>query len=153
MKEVAYKKMGCGTKVMVDDYVVSLLDRNPNVELHIGTDSQNYSRHTVYVTTVVFRYRKQGAHVIYNRERVPKINDLWTRLWTELERSTQIALFLKNDLGIDIHQIDLDYNDNPRYASYKLKKAAMGYVESLGFKAKTKPNLLLATGAANVLCH
>ncbi len=153
MDEKVYNKMGCGTRVQVDDYVPGLLNQNPNVELHIGTDSQNYSKHTVYVTTVVFRFVKQGAHVIYKKDRVPKITNIWTRLWSELERSTNLALYLKNDCGIDVHQIDLDYNDNPRYASYKLKKAAVGYVESLGFSAKTKPNLLMATGAANVLCH
>jgi predicted RNase H-related nuclease YkuK (DUF458 family) len=153
MSKNIYRKMGCGTSVEIDIYTPSILNTNPNIELYIGTDSQNYSSHTVYVTTIVFRYQKQGAHVIYKRDRVPKINDLWTRLWTELERSTTLALFLKNDCGIDIHQIDLDYNENPRFASYKLHKAAVGYVESLGFKAKTKPSLLLATGAANVLCH
>ncbi len=148
-----YHKMGCGTQVIVDDYISNYINRNPNVRLYIGTDSQNFSKHTVYVTTVVFRFTKQGAHVIYKKEKVPKISDTWTRLWSELERSTNLALFLKNDRGIEVHQIDLDYNDNPRYASYKLRKAAVGYVEALGFNAKTKPNLLIAVGAANVLCH
>lgn len=153
MEKVVYNKMGCGSKVQVSDYILSLLNRNPNVELYVGTDSQNYSKHTVYVTTIVFRYKKQGAHVIYKKDKVPKITDMWTRLWAELERSTHLALFIKDKVGVDVDQIDLDYNDNPRYASNKLSKAAVGYVESLGFKAKTKPHLLLATGAANVLCH
>jgi predicted RNase H-related nuclease YkuK (DUF458 family) len=153
MKARIYNKMGCGTQVSIDDYTNALISDNPNIELYIGTDSQNYSKHTIYVTTLVFRYNKQGAHVIYKKDRVPKITDIWTRLWAELERSTNLALFLKNDCGIAVDQIDLDYNENPRFASYKLYKAAVGYVESLGFRTKTKPNLLLATSAANVLCH
>jgi predicted RNase H-related nuclease YkuK (DUF458 family) len=57
------------------------------LEVHVGCDSQNYKRHTVYATTVVFDIPGNGAHVIYRKEKVPKINDLWTKLWGETERS------------------------------------------------------------------
>ena len=50
-------------------------------------------------------------------------------------------------------RIDLDYNEDPKYPSNKLVKAAVGYVESLGYKAKTKPGLLLATYAADGCCR
>jgi len=123
------------------------------VEVYVGCDSQNYPDSTVYVSTILFRYPNNGAKVIYRKERLPKIIDMWSRLWAELERSIEMAQFLRETCGIRITQIDLDYNSNPSFASNKLCSAAMGYIESLGFSAKTKPNLLMATWAANVLCH
>ncbi len=43
---------------------------------------------------MVLRFHRNGAQVIYRRERAPKVNDLWTRLWGEVERSLAVALLL-----------------------------------------------------------
>jgi predicted RNase H-related nuclease YkuK (DUF458 family) len=148
-----YKKMGSGEHITLDHYLPDYLKKHPTVELFIGSDSHSYNNHTVYVTTLVFRYRKRGAHVVYSKERVPRINDLWSRLWDEMERSASLALHLRENHGVSVSQIDLDYNDNPKYPSYKVRQAAMGYIEALGFNPKTKPTMLPATGAADFLCH
>jgi predicted RNase H-related nuclease YkuK (DUF458 family) len=134
-------------------HVYSIKASCPEVEIHIGCDSQNYRVYTVYVTTVVFRYPNNGAHVIYFKEKIPKINDLWSKLWGELERSAKLALTLRDNHGFEVEQIDLDYNSDPSYPSYKLLNAASGYLSSLGFNSKAKPNLLMAVWAANSLCH
>ena len=67
--------MGGRLKHDVCDYITAMTQES-EVEVHVGCDSQNHKRHTVYVTTVVFRFPNNGAHVIYRRERVPKILDL-----------------------------------------------------------------------------
>lgn len=148
-----FKKMSDRSAVELADYAKSIVEQNPGVEVYVGCDSQNYSSNTVYVSTVLFRYQNRGAHVVYTKENVSKISDLWTRLWAETERSIAVATFLTNDCDVDVKQIDMDYNSDPQFASNKLISAAVGYAESLGFKAKTKPDLLMATWAANVLCH
>ena len=106
----------------------------------------------IYATAVVFRYTN-GAHILYNREKYPLVKDLWSRLWKEVEKSIEVAEFLRKECGIKATRIDLDYNEDPKYPSNKLVKAAVGYVESLGYKAKTKPGLLLATYAADGCCR
>lgn len=136
----------------VSDYVATM-SQEENVEIHVGCDSQNYKRYTVYVTTVVFRFPENGAHVIYRRERVPKITDLWTKLWGETERSVDLANLILSECNVRVKQIDLDFNSDPAYPSQKLISASAGYITSLGFEAKAKPNLLMAAWAANVLCH
>ena len=73
---------------------------NRKVEVHVGCDSQNHKRHTVYVTTVVFRFPNNGAHVIYRRERVPKILDMWTKLWGETERSVELANLILEECNL-----------------------------------------------------
>ena len=120
-----------------------------NVRLYIGCDSQNKSEWTSYATTVVLHIGTTGCHVLYQRERVrPRINDFWTRLWKEVERSVEVALYLQEN-GIEVDNIDLDLNDDPNMRSNKLVAAAKGYVESLGIKARIKPELLPAIHAAD----
>jgi predicted RNase H-related nuclease YkuK (DUF458 family) len=134
-------------------YVQEMTARNNEIKVYVGTDSQNYQHNTVYVSTVVLRYENNGAHVIYQKEKVAKITDRWTRLWDELQRSIELAGYLRFEGGIEIDQIDLDFNSDPSYFSHKLLPAAVGYVQSMGYDAKSKPDLLMATWAANVLCH
>jgi len=148
-----FKLMNNGEKVEVFEYTRTYVRAHPEVEVHIGCDSQNFQNHTVYVTAIVFRYPRQGGHVIYRKEKVKKIDDLWTKLWGEIERSVFLANELNSLCQLRVAQIDLDYNSDPSYPSNKLLSAATGYAQSLGFSAKAKPELLMAAWAANVLCH
>jgi len=47
----------------------------------------------------------------------------------------------------------MDLNSDPRFGSNKLHNAAVGHVRALGYVAHTKPEMLIATWAANVLCQ
>ena len=58
--------MGGKLKHDVCEYITAMTSES-KVEVHVGCDSQNHKRHTVYVTTVVFRFPNNGAHVIYRR--------------------------------------------------------------------------------------
>ena len=144
--------MGGRLKHDVCDYITAMTQES-EVEVHVGCDSQNHKRHTVYVTTVVFRFPNNGAHVIYRRERVPKILDMWTKLWGETERSVELANLILEECNLRVHQSDLDFNSDSQYASHKLVSASSGYITSLGFNSKVKPDLLMAAWAANVLCQ
>ena len=148
-----FKKMGSNEDVILLDYVKSVIEKNPETKIYIGCDSQSFSNKTIYITTVVFRHDKRGAHVIYRKETIPRVKDLWTKLWNELTRSIDVAGYLKVEGKIDIHQIDLDYNTNPRHKSNMVLKAAVGYVESFGYKYAVKPQTLMAISVANELCR
>lgn len=123
------------------------LFKNQELRLYLGCDSQN-KLNTTYATTLVFNVAATGCHVIYRKEVVPLISDMWTRLWGEAERSVETALYLREH-DIEIDTIDLDYNIDPKFKSNKVVTAAVGYVESLGFKARIKPDLLPAAYAAD----
>lgn len=133
-------------------YALRMISTHPECEVHVGCDSQNFRSHTVYVTTVVFRFPHNGAHVIYKKEKVPRIEDMWTKLWGETERSVQTA-YLLDKHEANVSQIDLDFNSDASYASHKLLSASQGYISSLGFIPKAKPHLLMAVWMANALCH
>lgn len=65
----------------VFDYVKKMKEENPDCVIHIGCDSQNFRDKTTYVTAIVFRFPGHGAHVIYRKEKIPKIDVMWTKLW------------------------------------------------------------------------
>lgn len=148
-----FKTMNNHVPIHLLDYVAGSIEKNPNLKVYVGTDSQNYKKTTVYVSTVVLRYEQNGAQVLYEREYVDKITDRWTRLWNELQRSIDLACYLREEGGFKIEQIDLDYNSDPKYFSNKLFSAAVGYVQAMGYEPKAKPDMLMATWAANVLCN
>jgi predicted RNase H-related nuclease YkuK (DUF458 family) len=137
----------------VCDYVAEVMGAGDKAILYVGCDSQNYRSYTVYVTTVVFRYPGSGAHVIYRKEKVPRIEDMWTKLWGETERSVALAHLLREEAGVHVEQIDLDFNQDPAHPSNKLLSASAGYIQSLGFQSGAKPDLLMAAWAADALCH
>jgi len=148
-----FKKIGCDEGVELLQYVNSVLEKTQHVKIYVGCDSQSFSNKTIYVTTIVFRNENRGAHVIYKRESVPRVKDLWTKLWGELQRAIDAAGYLKVEGGIEIHQIDMDYNTNPKHKSNIILKTAIGYVESMGYKYAVKPQTLIAISAANELCR
>ncbi len=145
--------MADGSMVEPIGHLSGLLAVAPNALLRIGSDSQNLGDRTIYTTTVVLRYRANGAHVIHLRAKAHRITDLWSRLWGEVERSLAVAHWLSQEGHLPVHGIDLDLNPDPSVGSHLLYSAAIGLVRARGYEPRTKPELLMATWAANVLCH
>lgn len=145
-----FKKLTSHTSFDLAEYTIEYLEKNKDyeVKMYLGCDSQTKGITTTYATTLVFHVASSGCHVIYKKEVLPVISDMWNRLWKETELSLATALYLR-DAGIEIDTIDLDYNINPVHNSNKIVKSAVGYVESFGFKARVKPDLLPACHAAD----
>jgi predicted RNase H-related nuclease YkuK (DUF458 family) len=146
-----FRRLTDSVQINLGEYLKKYIDEvgAENVRLYIGCDSQNKKSWTSYATTVVIHIGNTGCHVLYQRERIsPRINDFWTRLWREVERSVEVALYLQ-EYNIIVDNIDLDLNSDPNMKSHKLVSAARGYVESLGIKANIKPELLPAICAAD----
>lgn len=149
-----FKKLTGGEQFDLAKYTKEYLEANKEyaVKMYLGCDSQTKADKTTYATTLVFHVESSGCHIIYKKEVVPVIRDMWNRLWKETELSVKAALYLREN-GIEINTIDLDYNIDPIHESNRLVKAAVGYVESLGFKARVKPELLPAVYAADTIVN
>ena len=147
-----FRKILDETKFELSNYVLKYLSdsESKNIKIHVGCDSQNIGKSTHYATTVVFHIGNSGCHFVYKKEKLPKIDDMWTKLWGETTRSVEIANYLK-DNGVNIHSVDLDFNSNDSHKSNKLVSASVGYVESMGFKANIKPSILPAISAADMM--
>jgi predicted RNase H-related nuclease YkuK (DUF458 family) len=100
---------------------------------------------------VVLHYGNNGGHVLYAKEQMNKIRDRFTRLWNEVEMSINLAVYLK-DNGIDPSYVDLDLNPDPKCGSNNVLRSALGYVESMGFTPRCKPDAISASYVADRIC-
>jgi len=133
------------------EYIKNYIEQNPDVLIYIGTDSVD-RKQTIYVTTICFRHPHAGAHVIYKREREIKSPDLFTKLWREVEKSSEVGNYVKDYIFNGTHlTIDLDLSPLPRNASNITHDAARGYMIAQGFKVRSKPQAWSATRAADHL--
>ena len=147
-----FKKLADGSDIDLATYLKNYIKNNSNnsIRIYVGCDSHVKGEHTTYVSTVVIHVGNSGCHVLYKKEKVDPIRDLFRKLWGEVERSVEVTLYLREN-GINIHTIDLDLNHQEEHASNKVVNAAMGYVKSLGIKVRIKPDILPAIAAADNL--
>jgi predicted RNase H-related nuclease YkuK (DUF458 family) len=140
-----------GNKVDPIIHTKKILNKNPFVSIHIGTDSQSRAKKTQFATVIAYRYGNRGVHYILSKVGFPKIKDLWTRLWKEAEMSINVSKLITNSLNISV-EIDMDYNEDNNFKSNKLVAATKGWANSLGYKVNVKPNIQIATKAADHHC-
>lgn len=149
--ELTFKKFTGEKLVNVTDYVKNYCNKNKEVEILIGTDSQNRGLKTVYSTVIVLYTPGHGGHCIFRRWNTPKERVRSVRLLNEVEESIKTAQTLV-DAGCNKPKyIDIDINPNPRYKSYEVYQTAKGWVESLGYEVRFKTIAALATSVADWL--
>ena len=137
-----------GLEINPFSYTSQIIEKSPDVKIHVGTDSQSENNQTKFITAIAYRYDRRGVHYIFSKTNSPKIKNLWNRLFKETELSLSIAEKLKNKLNISL-EIDMDYNENENFFSNKLVPLAKGWANSLGYKVNIKPNEQIATSAAD----
>jgi predicted RNase H-related nuclease YkuK (DUF458 family) len=147
-----FKILVSNTRVNVFDYVKSYLDKNPDTQIMIGCDSQNKGDCTIYGIVLVLYRESRGGHVLYHRTQIPRIKDRWLRLWSEVERSVALANQLVEEGLPKANYIDIDLNPDPRFKSNDVVRAAVGLVESMGYKARVKPFAMTASYCADKIC-
>tara|TARA_B100000242_G_C42646654_1_gene303930 strand:- start:68 stop:517 length:450 start_codon:yes stop_codon:yes gene_type:complete len=140
-----------GERVDTVNHTLEIMKSYPYAEIHIGTDSQNINKETLYTTVIAYRLGSRGVHYIFSKQKKEIIRDMWTRLWKEAEYSVDVAEWLTKKITLKV-EIDMDYNEDKSYKSHKLISAAKGWANSLGYKVNVKPNNQIATRAADYHC-
>lgn len=145
-----YFKTEQGELVNIVEHTLDQIQKWPNLVIRIGTDSQNYSGITRYVTTIVYRYGHRGAHYIYFKEQVPRIRNEWARLYEEGIRTIAAAELLQEEIPVAIEALEFDYNDNKKTLSSQLVQTFKNWG---GFNAAFKSGEMLACKAADHICR
>ena len=109
-----------GNRIDPIEHTRNILAQNPFVNIHIETDSQSIAKQTRYITVIAYRFGNRGVHYILKKNGLPKIKDLWTRLWKETEMSIDVAERIKNKLNIKA-EIDMDYNEDENFKRVKVR--------------------------------
>jgi predicted RNase H-related nuclease YkuK (DUF458 family) len=149
-----------GKLVDILDYTIQRLSKDPDVKIHIGTDSQVKGGEIHYVICIVYRVGKKGAHFIYKKikkDRPPKTvsqdEQVNMRLNEEVYMTMEIAQFLQSNTSIHIESVEFDFNFEPEHISNRLTSMATGWAKGVGFNAKIKPDELIACRAADHICR
>ena len=117
----------------------------------IGTDSQVRSGSVEFATVIVFLREKKGGFMFIQNDRMDKTIGLRERLILEVAKSVEVAYNLCDLL--DEHSIELevhaDINTDPHFQSNVALREAMGYILSMGFVFKAKPDAFASTSCAD----
>jgi predicted RNase H-related nuclease YkuK (DUF458 family) len=117
----------------------------------IGTDSQVKGAVTDFATVIVFIREKRGAFMFIHQERTSQTMSIKERMLTEVQKSIDIAYKLCDLL--DLYDVELevhaDINTNPMFKSNAALHEAMGYILSMGFVFKAKPEAFASSCCAN----
>ena len=134
------------------EYIRDYISTRENVEILVGSDSQSYrNTKTVYGVVIALYTKGKGAHVLCNKESVPIERNTPGRLLTEVWKSIEVAEYLKNNGLPKPLYIDIDLNPDPKYKSNQVLRQAVGLVEGMGYKVRTKHLGAMVTYAANHL--
>lgn len=137
----------------VSEYVKNYVEEHKldNIEIMIGTDSQNKGSKTIYSTVIVMYTPGHGGHCIFRRWKTPKEKIRQVRLLKEVEESLNIANELVENGCPKPKYIDIDINPNPKYKSNEVFQTAKGWIESMGYEVRFKTLAPLVTSVADWL--
>ena len=146
-----------GTKIeipisdAVENSLIHERELGNQIKVFIGTDSQVRGAETEFATVIVLLRKGRGGFMFINNDRTTQKMSLKERMLIEVHRSIEIAyhlcnLFDKYKTDLEVHA---DINTNPRFGSNAALSEAMGYIVSMGFTFKAKPDATAASCCAN----
>lgn len=150
--EKYFRKEG-GELINAVEHTLEQINLWSNLKIYIGTDSQNFSSITRYVTTIVYRYGNRGAHYIYFREDVPRVKTDYLRLYDEGVRTINTFEMLTSEIPVSVEALEFDYADAKKTISSKLVQDFRGWVAGIQQKAVFKSGWMIATKAADHICR
>lgn len=129
--------------------------------VYVGTDSKQSKYNTTFITVIIIHRGAKsseggrGCQVFPYTHSVPKITNLKQKLAEEVNTVMKFTLDLIYDadgnivVPLDMVEVHMDLNPNPKHKSYVAVKEAMAYVQGQGLTARIKPYALAATGTSD----
>jgi uncharacterized protein len=121
----------------------------------IGTDSQVRGKITDFATVIVFRRKQKGGFMYIHSEKLKQKMSIKERMLLEVSKSIEIAyelcpLLERYNVELEVHA---DINTDPSFKSNSALKEAMGYILSMGFVFKAKPEAYASSACANKIVN
>ncbi len=138
-------------KEAVEETIIRETEAGHRLKICIGSDSQVRSGIVEFATVIVFLREKKGGFMFINNSRTLRTMSLKERMIMEVAKSVDIAYNLCNLL--DFYHVELevhaDINTDPAFQSNTALKEAMGYILSMGFVFKAKPDAFASSSCAD----
>ena len=134
----------------IENAIIRETDNGYKLKVCIGTDSQVKGSFTDFATVIVLLREHHGGFMYIHQEKTTQKMTIKERMLVEVQKSIESAYSICDLL--DLYDVDLevhaDINTNPMFKSNKALNEAMGYILSMGFIFKAKPEAF-----ASYLCR
>ncbi len=141
-------------EIAVEKTIIKEQNLGNNLKVCIGTDSQVRGKKIEFASVIVFLREGKGGFMFVSNYRVRNKMSLKERMLYEVSKSIEIAYELCELL--DLYDVDLevhaDINTNPQFKSNPALSEAMGYILSMGFQFKAKPDAFASSSCADKMC-
>ena len=139
----------------VEDAIVRETKKGHRLKVCIGTDSQVKGAVTDFATVIVLLRAHHGGFMYIHQEKTAQRMSIKERMLVEVQKSIETAYSICDLL--DLYDVDLevhaDINTNPMFKSNKALNEAMGYILSMGFIFKAKPEAFASSTCADKMVH
>lgn len=138
----------------VEKTLIAEQAKGNKLKVCIGTDSQQRGKVIEFATVIVFLREKRGGFMFISNDQSLYKMKLKERLLAEVTKSIEIAYKLcdlldKYEVDLEVHA---DINTNPQFPSNPALAEAMGYILSMGFAFKAKPDAFASSSCADKMC-
>jgi predicted RNase H-related nuclease YkuK (DUF458 family) len=135
----------------VEEAILREQESGFRLKVCIGTDSQVIGDEVHFATVIVFLREKRGGFMFISNEVNARKMTLRERMILEVGRSVEVAYALcelldRHDVALEVHA---DINTDPAFESNAALKEAMGYILSMGFVFKAKPDAFASSSCAD----
>jgi uncharacterized protein len=139
----------------VENAIIRESDNGYRLKVCIGTDSQVKGPVTDFATVIVLLREHHGGFMYIHQEKTTHKMSIKERMLVEVQKSIETAYSICDLL--DLYNVDLevhaDINTNPMFKSNKALNEAMGYILSMGFIFKAKPEAFASSTCADKMVH
>lgn len=150
-EKLLYQQFSSSVQFELKEYLQSYIADHPEVEILIGSDSQNYEHHTIFATVVALYKKGKGAHLLYRKWKTPRQRSISERLLVEVWEAVSVAEYIRLEGFPKPTWIDIDLNPDARFKSNEVFRQAVGLVEGMGYRVRYKQLDPMITYAADHL--
>lgn len=145
------QKIELPIKDMVEQTIIRESNDGHKLKVCIGTDSQVRGGTVEFATVIVFLREKKGGFMYINNSSMEQKMGIRERMILEVAKSVEVAYALcdlldKYKVGLEVHA---DINTDPHFQSNVALREAMGYILSMGFVFKAKPDAFASSSCAD----
>jgi len=138
-------------KQAVEETIIAESEKGNKLKVCIGSDSLDRGGVVEFATVIVFLREKKGGFMYIHNEKMKQRMTIKERMILEVSMSVEIAYNLcdlldKYKVELEVHA---DINTDPNFKSNVALKEAMGYIMSMGFVFKAKPNAFASSSCAD----
>ena len=135
----------------VEKTIIREQEQGHKLKVCIGTDSQVRGEVVEFATVIVFLREKKGGFMFIQNFQETRKMSLRERMILEVSKSVEVSYNLCElldlyDVALEVHA---DINTDPAFQSNVALKEAMGYILSMGFVFKAKPNAFASSSCAD----